>query len=205
MKRLPFDKFVFSRTNGGLGANTNAGLAATSGEYVLQLQDDWLCVGPHDFIERAIELILNRPDIGFVRLTDKETMVPEQEGHRFFSQWEAPGGRMVRVFHTPPPRQDYFVYTDTPHLKTRELVNALGPYLVSPYMQRTELDMRDRFNAQTRFKAARFEGMNVFTHIGQDQSFNRLLPMAKLGATMDRIPGVRRFAALYRSVRRRTR
>ena len=42
IKKLPFDKFILSRKNRGLGANNNAGLKAAEGEYILMVQDDWM-------------------------------------------------------------------------------------------------------------------------------------------------------------------
>src|SRR5690554_4823899 len=54
MRKLPFDKFCFAEANRGLGANTNAGLAAAKGDYILQLQDDWRCVAECDFLGDAL-------------------------------------------------------------------------------------------------------------------------------------------------------
>lgn len=195
MRALPFDRIVFAPRNRGLGANTNAGLAAARGDYVLQLQDDWECTGPGDFIEAALDVMQERPELAFVRLTDRER-------HLRYSLVHTRSGRRVRVYE---PREDAkdFLYTDTPHIKSRAFIEAMGPYLESRYMQRTELDMRDRFNAQSRFQAAFVEGFHVFEHIGADASFNRGLPLARIGMAMDRVPGLRRLAALYRSVKNR--
>src|SRR5260221_501192 len=45
LQRLHFDKRILSRPNTGLGANCNRGIAASSGEYILQIQDDCEFVG----------------------------------------------------------------------------------------------------------------------------------------------------------------
>lgn len=40
MKKLDFDKFLLSRKNEGMGKNTNKGLIAVTGDYIVQLHDD---------------------------------------------------------------------------------------------------------------------------------------------------------------------
>ena len=194
MRRLPFDTFLLPAENRGLGANTNAGLRAARGEFILQLQDDWLCDGPPGFIEAAIDVMTERPEIGFVRLRQ-----PQPELH--YTSWTSRSGRAVRVFDSPPARRSDFVYTDTPHIKSRAFVAFMGDYLESRYMQKTELDMRDRFNAQTRFRAAFIEGFHLFEHIGADMSFNEPPPLARLSAALERVPGLRAAVRLYRRVK----
>jgi GT2 family glycosyltransferase len=196
MKELPFDRVVESRRNTGLGANTNRGLGAARGEFVLQLQDDWECCGPGGFIESSIEVAREWPELGFLRLR-----TPQEE--LTYSVRHSTGGRVVRVYDAPQPVADQFVYTDTPHFKSRSAIERLGPYLESRSMARTEIDMRDRFNRQTAVRAAFIEGSHAFEHIGAGSSFNRPLPMARVGMFLDRIPAVRWLAAGYRWVRAR--
>jgi glycosyltransferase involved in cell wall biosynthesis len=196
MRRLPFDTFLLPAENRGLGANTNAGLRAARGDYILQLQDDWLCEGPAGFIEAAIEVMTERPEIGFVRLR-----LPQPE--LSYATWTSRNGFTLRVFDLPPARHRDLVYTDTPHIKSRAFVEFIGDYRESRYMQRTELDMRDRFNAQTRFRAAYIEGFHLFEHIGADMSFNEPLPLARLSAALDRVPGLRGVVRLYRRLKAR--
>jgi len=40
MKKLDFDKFLLSSKNEGMGKNTNKGLIAATGDYIVQLHDD---------------------------------------------------------------------------------------------------------------------------------------------------------------------
>ena len=196
MRRLPFDTFLLPAENRGLGANTNAGLRAAKGEFILQLQDDWLCDGPSGFIEAAIEVMTERPEIGFVRFWQP---LPEVR----YTSWTSRSGLAVRVYASPPASRRDFVYTDTPHIKSRAFVAFIGEYLESRYMQKTELDMRDRFNAQTRFQAAFIEGHHLFEHIGADMSFNEPPPLARLSAAFDRLPGLRGAVRLYRRVKKK--
>jgi glycosyltransferase involved in cell wall biosynthesis len=191
MRSLPFDKFVLPARNRGLGANTNAGLAAATGDYVLQLQDDWLCTGPDDFLETGVRLMTERPDIGIVRLTDRD---PNLAYERIVTA----SGLTARVYAPPPRSRSRFVYSDNPHLKSRAFMDAIGPYLESRHMQRTELDMCERFNRQTRFKAAFVEGRGVFEHIGQEASHNRPMPLARLSGFLARQRLTRPLILAYR-------
>jgi hypothetical protein len=163
---------------------------------VLQLQDDWWCRGPRGFIETAIEVMREWPELGFVRLTERQ---PELT----YTLRSASNRHRVRVYDAPQPFLDPFLYTDTPHLKTRATIERLGTYRESRHMARTELDMRDRFNAQREIRAAFVEGLDVFEHIGDDASFNRPLPVARIGIAMDRVPGLRSAAALVRKLKGR--
>ena len=198
MRQLPFDQFVFADRNRGLGANTNAGLAACRGEFVLQLQDDWLCTGPPDFLRRAVALCLERPTVGIVRLT-----------RRFGPDLDVlpPHGRLeddadVLLFQ-PEPDSPFFLYSDQPHLKSRRFIEFIGAYKESRNMQKTEHDMRRRFNRQDRFEAAFVEGYHAFDHIGEDVSHNVPRLSARIGAQMDRTPLLRSAAATFRSLRER--
>ena len=97
------------------------------------------------------------------------------------------------------------VHTDTPHVKSRAIIDFIGPYRESRYMQKTELDMRDCFNAQSRFRAAFVESHHVFEHIGAEASFNRPPPLARLSAALDRVPLLRHGVRLYRRAKEQVR
>ncbi len=163
--RLPFDVFLLGRANRGMGANTNKGLQAASGHYVLQLQDDWLCVGRGDFIEAALELFAERPDVGLIRLRTPNPSTPEQ--HRTAS------GRIAHIYPTGAfSASNEFAYTDNPHIKRRQFHEALGHYLESRNMCSTEIAFGRCVDAQDALKVAWIEGYCVFEHIGDDFSFN---------------------------------
>jgi len=196
MRQLPFDTFVMSESNRGLGANTNAGLRAARGEFVLHLQDDWRCDGPAGLLEAAVAVMQERPEIGLVRLRWPQ---PELR----YTAWTSRAGLPVRIYASPPARREDFVYSDNPHLKSRAFVDFIGPYAESRKMWKTELDMRDRFNAQTRFAAAFIEGFHCFEHIGDDASFNRPSARARLSAQLAKLPWLRRALLAYRSSKQR--
>jgi glycosyltransferase involved in cell wall biosynthesis len=192
MRKLPFDTFVMSDRNRGLGANTNAGLRAARGEFILHLQDDWRCDGPAGFLEQAVAVMRERPTIGLVRLRWP------QAGLRY-TPWTSRSGLSVRIYASPPASREDFVYTDNPHVKSRAFVDFIGPYAERRKMWKTERDMRDRFNAQTRFEAAFIEGLHCFEHIGEDASFNRPSMRARLSARLARLPLLGRAVMAYRS------
>jgi glycosyltransferase involved in cell wall biosynthesis len=190
MKKLPFDRVVVTPRNLGLGANTNQGLAATRGHYVLQLQEDWVCKGPGDFIQVALEVVTRDPKLQFVRYSHFERTHPA-ETQRLHQ-------RVVHICRSPPVLPTAFLYSDTPHLKSRSLWQQLGPYAEGRHMQRTEMDMRDRFN-KAGHAAVFIEGYTeVFEHIGMASSFNTPLRLARIGRAMDRVPGLRQLASAYR-------
>lgn len=194
MRELPFDKFCFAEKNSGLGANTNMGLAAAEGDYILQLQDDWRCVAEPEFLNDALTLFKAHPEVGFIKLTDR------QNGLKYSTKTVLGIGD-VR-FYEHRGEKEKFYYSDNPHLKTRRFVEALGPYKESRYMQRTELNMRDRFLHQDEQFAAFMEKHNAFVHIGKFDSSRSLMPLAKIGKFMDGHSGLRTVAKLFRQFKR---
>jgi hypothetical protein len=74
------------------------------------------------------------------------------------------------------------VYSDTPHLKSRALIEALGEYSEGLPMEQCELEYQNRFLQQDRFCAAFLpQYMNrVFVHIGEAESFRTRARSARL-------------------------
>jgi len=48
---MGFDRLFFAGRKQGLGANLNKGLRAARADYILHLEDDWICQEKMDFIE----------------------------------------------------------------------------------------------------------------------------------------------------------
>lgn len=68
IRQLPFDEFILSEKNTGLGANTNRGVAACKGEYIFQFQDDhFLQPGFEDFVAKAMKILQQHNNKGLVR------------------------------------------------------------------------------------------------------------------------------------------
>jgi GT2 family glycosyltransferase len=169
MRSLPFDVFLMASQNGGMGYNTNKGIQAATGAYILQLQDDWECSGPPDFIEAALALFQERPDVSFIRL--REPFAGPHALHTLRS------GREAQIYRQ---RLDWrstageYVYSDNPHIKRRTLHDSLGRYLEDKPMNQVEMDFCRRFEKQGSAKAAFINGYLCFTHTGVAASFNPL-------------------------------
>jgi GT2 family glycosyltransferase len=181
MRMLPCDVFLFSKKNRGMGANTNAGLRAARGDFILHLQDDWRCVGPSDFIEASLEVLSERPDVGAIRLRG-----PLGEGAKFESYSTASGHRKVDIYPTVA-KPERFVYSDNPHLKRRRFHHDLGYYLEGVPMTVAELDFCARFASQTRWKFAWLQGYSVFEHTGEEQTFNPSVRLRKKVEAIERL------------------
>lgn len=168
IRKMPFDKMCLSPRNRGLGANTNAGLRACTGKYILQLQDDWECMGPADYLKKSVELMESQPQIGIVKFYGD----PRSSESRFRIQ-----GVTEECFWIPNDPGDGSgvkdVYTDTPHLKKRALCDILGAYKEDCRMEECELDYVARFANQALFRAAFFPRFynRVFFHVGEAMSF----------------------------------
>jgi hypothetical protein len=97
------------------------------------------------------------------------------------------------------------VYSDTPHLKSRALIEALGEYSEGVPMEQCELEYQDRFLQQDRFSAAFFpQYMNrVFVHIGEAESFRTRSRSARLERKLHAfaVPLRERAASAYKFLR----
>jgi glycosyltransferase involved in cell wall biosynthesis len=165
IRTMSFDKVVLAPRNRGTGSNYNSGQRRCSGEFLLFLQDDWECQGPPGYLREAVEAMQAHPKIGLVRFYGLDT-----------------GDNAVRpidrdLFEIQKPERvsaaNRHLYSDTPHLKSRALIDAVGEYNEKLPMDQCELEYQDRFLQQDRFCAAFFPRyMNrVFVHIGQSESF----------------------------------
>jgi hypothetical protein len=169
MRALPIQKLVASKTNRGLGANTNAGLKQCAGKYILQIQDDWECQGPPRYLEHAVRLMEAHTDTGFLKFCGgTHAKDPELRIHGL----ETPDCYVISREPSSPHLTQH-VYSDCPHLKRKELVDFLGEYRERCRMEECELDYEDRFKKQSRFQAAFFPCYynSVFNHTGAAESF----------------------------------
>lgn len=171
MRSLFFNKYLFSPKNKGLGNNQNRGITAADGEYTLHLQDDCLCHGPGDFIEVCLAVFDELPDVGYIRLWNKQNLSIPYDIHRLKN------GLIVRVYDDThnsnrPDDRDY-LYSDQPHIKRRSFHERLGLYQEDVSMNDMEIDFCQRFEQQGSIRGAWIEGYgNIFEHIGREQTFN---------------------------------
>ena len=169
---------------------------------ILQLQDDWECVGPPDYLMNALRALQSFPAIGCVICRSHPA-----RGLKW-SEREVPGtGARVRVFENEPSKQLAMVgessYTDWPHLKTRAFVTTIGPYRERVKMWDCELDYARRVNAQSEYVIADLAGTDAFRHIGAELSYNRGARMAQMSMALSKYPITRHAVVAARSVRRR--
>jgi len=112
LRRLPVDRLVTSPSNTGLGANTNRGLRAATGQYILHHQDDFGCRSAEPFVDRAIQVMERHREVGLVKL-HHDVPHPPRADHVL------PDGTPYSIleFDRPPPGIGIYIYSDHPHLK----------------------------------------------------------------------------------------
>jgi hypothetical protein len=150
-----------------MGANTNAGLKHCTGKYILQIQDDWECQGPPEYLQQAVLLMDSHPDLGLVQFSGAALVDPECRIRDF----AGPDGYLICRASSAIPQTPH-VYSDNPHLKRKELVDFLGEYRERCRMEECELDYNARFAKQSRFRAGFFPCYynTVFIHTGAKDS-----------------------------------
>ncbi len=169
IRGMPFDVFCLSSTRGGMGANTNRGLAAATGDFILQIQDDWECRGPADYLSTALAAMEAAADCGLILLR------PSPNAHQLHRIMELRSGTM-RLYanrpDAPPATVADHAYSDWPHLKRRGFVDSVGFYCEGRPMWDTELEYSRRVNAQARWHVADMPQIDAFRHIGESYSYN---------------------------------
>lgn len=171
MRRLPFDVFVLSQRNQGLGVSANRGMRIARGDYILYMQDDWLCLRKGDFVQDAVLAMNAIPKLGCVRLR-----VPEP-AFRKYETIDTENGLRVRipVLGQPDSYDGIYVYGQNPHIKPKAFHEKLG-YFREDVAKGTgiEDDFCHRFLAQDIFTVGMVEGHeDRFIHIGDDISYFR--------------------------------
>ena len=172
IRTLPFDKYILSPKNKGLGANQNAGLNNASGKYILMLQDDWELTDCSGIIQQAISILEHDSEIGIINLCTDPSRLPLIERQiigDLKKYW-------VCDHHSDAYKlSDFYVYSDTPHLR-RAILNqpsVLGLYREDRSMEETERDYELRFDHQSEFKIAFLTPYcpSFFNNLGVAQSF----------------------------------
>lgn len=186
MRGLFFHKYLFSPRNFGLGNNQNKGITAAEGSYILNLQDDWFCHGPSDFIEVCLTVFDELPDVGYIRLWQHPSFsIP-------YDVRKLKNGLSVRVYDdkrgmdkTKNRYRDY-IYSDRPHIKRRTFHEQIGLYREDLVFNDMEIDFCQRVEQQDAIKGAWIEGYgDIFEHIGIDHTFNPSQRRANLRAWLE--------------------
>tara|TARA_B100000686_G_scaffold349563_1_gene443252 strand:+ start:2141 stop:2947 length:807 start_codon:yes stop_codon:yes gene_type:complete len=162
LDNLAIDKISKSKTNQGLGANTNKGIRAASGEYILHLQDDFECISTEPFIEKSIQIMQTHSDIGLVRL-HHSTMFPNK------IDYELSDGTPYSILEFDQPKDmknNIYIYSDHPHLKKSDFHDKSGYFTEGLKVGETEDDFCKRFNLNRNYKVATLWRTDFFKNNG---------------------------------------
>ena len=201
-RTLGFDKVLTSRRNQGLSANTNKGVRAASGDFILQLQDDWLLGGDPDFLKNAVAALELFPDIGMVAFRERPNL--------HIAETRTVAGKMFDIL-TPNLNSSggisdvgNGVYTDTPHVKRRNFHDIVGYYVEGIPMTQAELAMTRSVSLDDRVRVAVLRCDEVFHHIGGSYSYNPGVKRQRLIERIQSLPGGGAIVAVVRGVYRAT-
>jgi glycosyltransferase involved in cell wall biosynthesis len=182
MKKIRFDKYLLVKKNEGMASNVNKGLKAASGKYILQLQDDWVCNGPGDYLNLGIKALEEFPDVGIIRY---------RLGTDYLHHSKKFNGGLNNICILERDQKDKkkkvnhmkstFLYSDTPHLKRSILHEVIGFYKSYKNIAKTEIDFCLRFNKNQKYNAAYIHGYEeVFQHIGENFSLREQSTLSKI-------------------------
>jgi glycosyltransferase involved in cell wall biosynthesis len=199
MSKLPFDNFLFSKKNQGLGINTNKGIIASRGNYIFQLQDDWVCNGPKDYLQLAIQAFNSIPNLGMIRFEGWE--------NNNFSNIINAKFNNEKVIQTVKESANYYagksrIYSDRPHIKRKELHNELGLYLELKKMEITEIDFCNRMAVQNKFLVGFIKNYeDIFSNIGLENSLRKNQLKHRLKDLIDKNKFSRFLYKVYKKVK----
>jgi hypothetical protein len=177
MKKIEFDKYLLAKKNKGMGANANKGILAAKGDYILQIQDDWICKGPCEYLYLGVKALEENARIGIVRYrlgikySNIETSLFNAGKNKInLLEWKQDSAH-----------SSLFIYSDNPHLKRPEIHKKIGLYKNSKKIYKTELEFCKRFNNSKLFMVGYIDNYDeVFEHIGEELSFRKPSTLSKI-------------------------
>ncbi|OQY75940.1 MAG: hypothetical protein B6D44_00565, partial [Ignavibacteriales bacterium UTCHB2] len=172
MRKLKFDKYLFATKNEGMAANVNKGLKEASGLFILQLQDDWICKGPPDYLKLGVNALEEDRELGLIRYRlGIEYLYTSKSFNNGLNEIHILSRDQKDTLKRKYYRKDTFLYSDNPHLKRKELHDSIGMYKSYKYLPQIELDFCIRFNSSHMYSVGYIAGFEeVFSHIGELQS-----------------------------------
>lgn len=205
LRSLRVDRLVVLPKNQGMGSNTNQGVWACRGKYIVQIQDDWRFVATPVVFERAVQVLESDKEVGLVLYVEPDNPLPFQarrleDGTEY---WVFENDHF-QGFRTGSARP----YSDRPHLKRMDFCVEMGPYRERCPMHWVELEFQRRVANQSRWKVAWLPSVHsptVFEHMGAGRSFNPVYRRATLLGSQRCIPllgqGFRRLRPTLRVLR----
>ena len=163
IRGVPADVYALSPANQGLGPNNNQGLSHCRGKYILMIQDDWLCSGPADYLRQSVSVMEANPSLGIINYCGADH--PRDFNQRLTGSSE-PCYLTLRA--TEALGRPEFLYSDQPHLISREAQDFIGPYIYHRQIENSEDDYRRRWAAQSKYAVAVFPAYygRTFTESG---------------------------------------
>ena len=178
---LGVDRLIISdEGNTGLGANTNRGLRAATGDYILHHQDDFLISTSESFIERSIQIMERHPNVGLVRLHHSTPFSVRED-------YALPDGTIYSIlgFDQPPLKNRIYIYSDHPHLKRADFHEKAGYFAEGLGVGQTEDEFCYRFLANRAYQVATFWRTDLFSNLGIGKSTRADRRRVKLRARLN--------------------
>lgn len=154
--------------NNGLGANANNGLRACRGRYILQVQDDWEYIGTPTDLQAVVDILDRDGCIGILQMTPVGCDIPASRrdfAHAAYLVFPNDGLPWRRSCDVRP-------YSDCPHIKRREFVDSVGPYVEGTPMTICETEYKHRVAVQRKWQVAQLVDLPLFRHMGKEHSLN---------------------------------
>ncbi len=160
-----FDRIITNNQNLGIAAALNQGFTAATGEFIFELQDDWLCNTSSPFIQMSLDVLHEFDEIGIVRLkgTDINNPMRRNEGA---SQFTSTG---VHFWPWFPNETSYGVHCFGCGIWRRQAYLYTGPIPKECRPRKEKLKVEKIYAKmfEKYYSAARIEGvLEAFLHTG---------------------------------------
>jgi glycosyltransferase involved in cell wall biosynthesis len=198
MRQLDFDKFIFANQNEGIGGNTNKGIRVAKGDFILQLQDDWVFEGNPEFLKIALLAFNEFPRIGMIKFREANTLPCTID--------TLSNGTKIKIYKNNRGKSSLagdYAYTDNPHIKRTDFHKKLGLYKEGAPMHKVELNFCKRCDHQDEFYIAYIDGYEGFKHIGEENSFNPSIKRTILIKRLERVWILKLLLGIYRKIKHR--
>lgn len=157
-----FDKIFANKKNLGIGGGLNQGFAAATGEFIFQLEDDWICNTEQPLLQQSTEVLREFDDIGIVRLKQNE-LTKGTAGRSIGPTRFTSSG--LKVYPWFPTKQPCGAYCFGCGIFKRQAFKYTGLVPYVHYQRAIEWAYARQFEKY--YNGARVEGLlEAFVHIG---------------------------------------
>lgn len=160
-KSVRFNKVIANPKNLGIAQGLNQGFSVASGEFIFQLEDDWLCNTNLPLIKMSVEVLREFDDIGIVRL--KQTELQKMGGRNIGAERQTKTGIKFWPWH--PTKMPCGSYCFGCGIFKRQACLYTGPIPTNTHPRAAELAYARMF--EKFYNGARVGGLlEAFVHIG---------------------------------------